>query len=91
MACRTPVVSTKTGWPDEALQTGNNGVLVDVDDVSGLINGLNWVLTLSNENWRNLSENAYATASTATWKNSAKMFEKALANAIDRAARGEIH
>src|SRR5208282_5263036 len=35
MACRTPVVSTRTGWPAEAVKTGINGVLVDVEDQVG--------------------------------------------------------
>jgi len=28
MACRTPVVSTNTGWPSEAIKSGWNGILV---------------------------------------------------------------
>ena len=35
MACRTPVVATRSGWPAEAVKTGSNGVLVDIDDVAG--------------------------------------------------------
>jgi glycosyltransferase involved in cell wall biosynthesis len=29
MACRTPVVATRTGWPAEAIVAGFNGACVD--------------------------------------------------------------
>jgi len=90
MACRTPVVSTRTGWPEEAVKSGWNGVLVDVDDVTGLAKGIQWVLSQSDEGWRNLSANAHATASAGSWEESARMFEKALEHACRRASRGEL-
>lgn len=90
MACRTPVISTRAGWPEEAVKSGWNGVLVDVDDVAGLAHGLEWVLSRSDKEWRTLSANAYATASTGSWEESARMFEKALERACCRAARGEL-
>lgn len=90
MACRTPVVSTRTGWPEEAVKSGLNGVLVDVDDVWGLAQGVEWVLSRSDEEWRSLSANAYATASVGSWEESAKMFEKALQHACRRRAQGEL-
>lgn len=84
MACRTPVVATRTGWPEEAVVTGQNGVLVDVDDVTGLARGVEWVLSRSAKEWRELSANAYATASAGSWEESARMFEKALEHAVSR-------
>ena len=90
MACRTPVVATRTGWPEEAVETGRNGVLVDIDDVNGLADGMEWVLSRSDSKWRELSENAYATASVGSWEESAKLFESALLRACERATRGEI-
>jgi glycosyltransferase involved in cell wall biosynthesis len=90
MACRTPVVSTRTGWPEEAVRSGWNGVLVDIGDEHGLAQGVKWVLTRSDEEWINLSTNAYATASAGSWQESAKLFEKALQHARVRAAQGEI-
>jgi glycosyltransferase involved in cell wall biosynthesis len=86
MACRTPVVATRTGWPEEAVQTGRNGVLVDVDDVQGLAAGVEWVLSRSESEWRELSENAHATASVGSWEESAKLFESALLRARKRHA-----
>lgn len=90
MACRTPVVATKTGWPEEAVRTGWNGVLVDVDDRAAVAQGIEWMLSRSDEEWRDLSANAYATAASGSWEKSAETFEKALKNACRRSARGEI-
>jgi len=90
MACRTPVVSTRTGWPEEAVRQEWNGWLADVDDVDELARGVEWVLTRSKEVWENLSENALATVAGSSWEASADLFEKALEHARERAARGEI-
>lgn len=90
MACRTPVVATRAGWPEEAVKSGVNGVLINVDDRTGLVQGLQWVLSRSDQDWRRLSSNAHATASSGSWEASAKMFEKALEHACCRSERGEI-
>jgi glycosyltransferase involved in cell wall biosynthesis len=85
MACRTPVVSTRAGWCEEAVVTGKNGVLVDVDDVAGLAKGVEWVLSQDDHDWRTLSANAHATASTGSWERSTTRFEQALLNARSKA------
>lgn len=90
MACRTPVVSTRTGWPEEAIVPGTNGLLVDIEDAPALATALEWVLTRDEKNWRELSENAFLTSSRGSWNESADLFEQALLHAIQRAARGEI-
>src|SRR5207245_10338955 len=90
MACRTPVVSTRTGWPEEAVKTGWNGVLVDVDDVGGIATGIEWMLSQTDEAWRTLSANAFATVAESSWDASALMFEQALVRAQGPAARGVI-
>jgi glycosyltransferase involved in cell wall biosynthesis len=90
MACRTPVVSTRTGWPEEAIRPGWNGVLVNIDDADALARGIEWVLTQTDEAWRTLSLNAFETVAGSSWDVSAEMFEQALFNARNRAARGEI-
>lgn len=90
MACRTPLVATRTGWAEEGVKTGWNGVLVDVDDVTGLAEGIEWVLSLSDGAWRELSSNAAATVASSSWEQSALLFEKALKHACIRARRGEI-
>lgn len=90
MACRTPVISTRTGWPADAVKTNLNGVLVDVDDVEGLSAGLEWVVSRTDEDWRFLSANAYGTASIGSWEDSVQQFESALRHACARAQRGEL-
>jgi len=90
MACRTPLVSTRAGWPEEAVKSGWNGVLVDVDDVTGLVQGVEWVLSRSDQDWRVLSSNAYQTTLSSSWEASAKQFEAALEHACRRSWRGEI-
>jgi glycosyltransferase involved in cell wall biosynthesis len=90
MACATPVVSTRTGWPDEAIVSYRNGVLVDLEDIEGLAAGIEWVLSRSEQEWRDLSRNAQQTASEGSWEQSAALFEGALMRAVARSARGEI-
>jgi glycosyltransferase involved in cell wall biosynthesis len=90
MACRTPVVSTRTGWPENAIRSGWNGVLVDVNDGDGLVRGLEWVLSQNDQEWRRLSDNAYATVADSSWEKGVKLFENALNHARRRADRGEI-
>ena len=90
MACRTPVVSTRTGWPEEAIIPRENGVLVDLDDRHALAEALEWTLTRDEKGWRELSENAFSTSSRGSWDESADLFEQALDHACRRAARGEI-
>lgn len=90
MACRTPVVSTRTGWPAEALEPGKNGYLVDIDDREGLAAGLLAVLSKSPEEWKAISDRAYETAARGSWEQSARLFEGALRRACERAKKGEI-
>jgi len=84
MACRTPVVSTKAGWPEEAVTTGKNGVLVEVDDVEAFTQGAASILSLSDEEWREMSRNAYDTVASSSWQESARQFEMALQRAYSR-------
>jgi glycosyltransferase involved in cell wall biosynthesis len=90
MACRTPVVATRTGWPEEAVKPRWNGILANVEDTKGIADGIEWVLSQRDEAWRKLSCNAYATVADTSWDASAALFEKALKHACTRANRGEI-
>lgn len=78
MACRTPVVSTRTGWPVEAIVDGVNGALADVDDVAGLADGVLRLLRLDAARWREVSEGAARTVADSSWERSARLFEAAL-------------
>lgn len=89
MACRTPVVSTLTGWPEESIQNGKNGFLVDIGDVAGLADATERILGLSDAAWREMSAQAWETVAHSSWENSARMFANALEHAWQRARRGE--
>ncbi len=78
MACRTPVVSTRTGWPEEAVVRGVNGALAEADDVQGLADAVIEILRASADDWARLSEGAAATVRDSSWERSARMFEAAL-------------
>lgn len=78
MACGTPVVSTRTGWPAESIVPYENGILTAIDDVPALASGLEWVLTRSHSQWSDLSNAARKTVEASSWHQSAKLFEAAL-------------
>lgn len=81
MACRTPVVSTRTGWPEDAIVEGVNGYLADVGDDATLARRLGDVLSLDNERWQGMSNSAYSTAAALNWSTSGAMFEAVLKEA----------
>ena len=87
MACRTPVVATRTGWPEEAIVQHGNGVLADVGDVDGLTAGVEWALTLTDPAWRTVSAAAFDTVSHCSWERSAQQFEQVLLSQCQAAAR----
>lgn len=45
MACGIPVVSTRSGGPDEIVRDGLDGYLVGIDDVAGFAGRLTWLLS----------------------------------------------
>ena len=83
-------MSTRTGWPAEAIKSGQNGILVDVGDDLVLANGVEWILSLHNNDWTNLSLRTFETASSGSWDESVHLFENALKHACHRSAIGEI-
>jgi glycosyltransferase involved in cell wall biosynthesis len=87
MSCRTPVVSTSTGWPAEAVKSEWNGMLLDVDaSASEISEAVEWVLLRREQEWMRLSANAFQTVADSSWEASAALFEEALMNARKRVA-----
>lgn len=78
MACRTPVVATRTGWPAEAVKSGDNGILVEINDVEAIAAGIEWVLSRNDREWKKLSSSAHLTTVESSWDESATLFEQAL-------------
>jgi len=90
MACRCPVVSTRVGGPEDIIEQGVNGYLVDVGDSDALAAAAVRVLSGGADAWRKMSDAAYATATRYSWDDATSLFESALETAVDRARRGEI-
>lgn len=85
MACRTPVVSTRTGWPEAAVRRGVNGALAEVEDVEGLAQAVIEILRLDDAQWQRLSEGAFETVKNVSWEAAGRQFLSVL---NDVAARG---
>lgn len=84
MACRVPVVATRTGWPADAIVSYENGVLTEIDDSDALTRGVEHILTLDDAQWREVSQAAFQTVASSSWENSAKLFEAALGKACGK-------
>jgi glycosyltransferase involved in cell wall biosynthesis len=84
MACRCPVVSTRIGGPMDIIEPGVNGYLCDVGDSAGLADGLVKVLSMSEAQWKRMSDAALATALGYSWDDATELLEKALIAAASR-------
>ncbi|SDK67764.1 Glycosyl transferases group 1 [Aliiruegeria lutimaris] len=78
MACRTPVVATRTGCAPDVIVNGVNGYLADVEDWELLAEGLIKVLSLDDALWRTLSQSALEQVEQYSWDDATKLFEAAL-------------
>ena len=84
------LVSTKAGWPEEAVINGFNGFLTEVDDIDGLVEASRKILLATDKIWKIYSNNAYKTLENSSWQDSADMFEAALYRGIKRIKSGEL-
>ncbi|MCB9886335.1 MAG: glycosyltransferase family 4 protein [Planctomycetes bacterium] len=78
MACRTPVVSTRTGWPKHGIVEGVTGHTAEIDDVDGLVGAVEKVLALDDAGWRAMSEAAFQSVAECTWERAVDEFEATL-------------
>jgi glycosyltransferase involved in cell wall biosynthesis len=81
MSSGCPAVCSKTGRPLEIIEDGVNGYLVDPGDVEGFATAILSILSLSNSDWRLMSEAARRTVVHPTWEESSELFEEALTRA----------
>ena len=89
MACHTPVIGTPAGAASELL-SGGAGILVKPEDPEDMAMAIEKVCTMSDSEWRALSDAAYAKATSYTWDDAAKLFEAALQTAIQRSKKGDF-
>ncbi len=89
MACRTPVIATPAGAAPELLDDGG-GILVESEDPAEMARAIVQVCSLGTDDWKIMSDAAYATAARHTWETATDLFEQALQKAIERANAGEI-
>ncbi len=87
---RCPGVSTRAGGPNDIIDDGLSGFLVDAEDSDALAQRLIHVLTLPESQWQAMSDAAYATARRYSLDDATDLFEQALQKAIQRANSGEI-
>lgn len=83
MACRTPVIGTPVGAAPELLSSGG-GILVKPEDPEDMAKAIEQVCHLSDDQWRTMSDAAYAQVTAYTWEDATDRFEAALQTAISR-------
>lgn len=84
MACRCPVVSSEVGGPIDLIKSGVNGYLAPIGNAQKLAEGLEKVLTLSESQWREMSDAAYQTVVQYSWDDATDLFEVALHKVLER-------
>lgn len=84
MACRCPVVATPVGGLVDLVEEGCNGYLVPINDPQGLAKRLIYILRQSEQDWKKMSDAAYARATSHTLDDAVDDFEAALEVAISR-------
>jgi glycosyltransferase involved in cell wall biosynthesis len=87
MACRTPVIATPAGAAPELVGAGG-GLLVKPDDPEDMAQAILRIMSLSNEQWKALSNAAHVVAARYTWDDATSLFESALRKAIRRSTVG---
>lgn len=82
MACRCPVVATRSGAAPDLVEEGVSGHLVGIDDATALGDRLADVLSLPGTAWKRMSDAAYARAHAYSWDDATARFEGCLAAAV---------
>ena len=77
MACRTPVIGTPAGAAPYLIGQGG-GILVGMENISGMAEAIVRVSSMSESEWRAMSDAAHATATAYTWDQAADQFEAAV-------------
>lgn len=78
MACRTPVVATRTGCAEDVIEDYKNGYTVDVEDIEALGDRLTKVLSMDAASWQAMSKAAYEKTLEYSWYDAGSLLEAAL-------------
>jgi glycosyltransferase involved in cell wall biosynthesis len=78
MACRTPVIATPAGAAPELINAHGGGMLVPHEDPAAMADAIVKICSLTDNEWRQLSDAAYATVSGYSWDDATDRFEAAL-------------
>jgi glycosyltransferase involved in cell wall biosynthesis len=78
MACRTPVVATRTGCAEDIIEDNINGYTVDVDDAEALGHRLTKVLSMDAASWQLMSKAAHEKTLEYSWDDAGALLEAAL-------------
>ena len=81
-ACGCPVVSTRCGGPEDYIKDSHNGFLVNVGDARGMADKIIQVLTMDEQDWREMSSNSASYVKPFDWDKSAQLLENALLDEI---------
>lgn len=87
-ACGCPLVSTRSGGPEDYTIEGENGRLVPPKDPAAMANAIAAVLGSSDEAWRSMSVASRRIASGFDWDRSAAKFEAFLVSGSVSAGEG---
>lgn len=78
MACRTPVIASKTGCAEDVIDDVENGFVVDVEDPYSMADRIIRILSMHPDSWKLMSDKAYEKVAGYSWDTSAQLFEEAL-------------
>ena len=81
MAARMPVIGTATGAAPELIEH-DGGILVPIDDTSAISDAIRRFSNMSDDDWQTMSDVAYQTASSYTWRDAALKFETVLISGL---------
>jgi glycosyltransferase involved in cell wall biosynthesis len=87
MACRTPVIATPAGAAPELVAEGG-GVLVHPEHAESMAHAIVELAKMPSDQWRQMSDKAYATANRYTWEDATDKFEAALLVAVEKPRNG---
>jgi glycosyltransferase involved in cell wall biosynthesis len=82
MACRTPVIATPAGAAPELISSHGGGAIVPHEDPAAMADAIVRICSLADNDWRRLSEAAYATVTGYSWDDATEKFESALKRAV---------